>query len=90
VPETGKIAGDSIEEQAVQVLKNIESVLKAAGMDFSNVVKTTVFLTDLADFAAMNAIYGEKFPQNPPGRSCMQEAKLPAGANMEMEVVAVR
>jgi 2-iminobutanoate/2-iminopropanoate deaminase len=90
VPETGKIAGDSIEEQAVQVLKNIESVLKAAGMDFSNVVKTTVFLTDLADFAAMNAIYGEKFPQNPPARSCVQVAKLPAGAKMEMEVVAVR
>jgi 2-iminobutanoate/2-iminopropanoate deaminase len=90
VPETGKIAGESIEEQAVQVLKNIESVLKAAGMDFSNVVKTTVFLTDLADFAAMNAIYGEKFPQNPPARSCVQVAKLPAGAKMEMEVVAVR
>ena len=90
VPETGKIAGDSIEEQAVQVLKNIESVLKAAGMDFSNVVKTTVFLTDLADFAAMNAIYGEKFSQNPPARSCVQVAKLPAGARMEMEVVAVR
>jgi 2-iminobutanoate/2-iminopropanoate deaminase len=90
VPETGKIAGDSIEEQAVQVLKNIESVLKAAGMDFSNVVKTTVFLTDLADFAAMNAIYGEKFSQNPPARSCVQVAKLPAGAKMEMEVVAVR
>jgi 2-iminobutanoate/2-iminopropanoate deaminase len=90
VPETGKIAGDTIEEQAVQVLKNIESVLKAADMDFSNVVKTTVFLTDLADFAAMNAIYGEKFPQNPPARSCVQVAKLPAGAKMEMEVVAVR
>jgi 2-iminobutanoate/2-iminopropanoate deaminase len=59
-------------------------------MDFSNVVKTTVFLTDLADFAAMNAIYGEKFPQNPPARSCVQVAKLPAGAKMEMEVVAVR
>jgi 2-iminobutanoate/2-iminopropanoate deaminase len=90
VPETGKIAGDTIEEQAVQVLKNIESVLKAAHMDFSNVVKTTVFLTDLTDFAAMNAIYGEKFPQNPPARSCVQVAKLPAGAKMEMEVVAVR
>lgn len=90
VPETGKLAGESIEEQAVQVLKNLEAVLSAAGMSFANVVKTTVFLTDLADFAPMNAIYAEKFPTNPPARSCVQVAKLPAGAKMEMEVVAVR
>ena len=90
VPETGKLAGDTIEEQAVQVLKNLEAVLAAANMSFANVVKTTVFLTDLADFAPMNAIYAEKFPTNPPARSCVQVAKLPAGAKMEMEVVAVR
>lgn len=90
VPETGKLAGDTIEEQAVQVLKNLEAVLAAADMSFANVVKTTVFLTDLADFAPMNAIYAEKFPTNPPARSCVQVAKLPAGAKMEMEVVAVR
>lgn len=90
VPETGKLAGESIEEQAVQVLKNLEAVLAAADMSFANVVKTTVFLTDLADFAPMNAIYAEKFPTNPPARSCVQVAKLPAGAKMEMEVVAVR
>ena len=90
VPETGKLAGESIEEQAVQVLKNLEAVLAAAGMSFANVVKTTVFLTDLADFAAMNAIYAEKFPENPPARSCVQVAKLPAGAKMEMELIAVR
>ncbi|MCD8008209.1 MAG: Rid family detoxifying hydrolase, partial [Clostridiales bacterium] len=57
VPETGKLAGDTIEAQATQVLANLEAVLAAAGMTFANVVKTTVFLTDLADFAAMNAIY---------------------------------
>lgn len=90
VPETGKLAGESIEEQAVQVLANLEAVLSAAGMSFANVVKTTVFLTDLGDFAAMNAIYATKFPENPPARSCVQVAKLPAGAKMEMEVVAVR
>lgn len=90
VPETGKLAGDTIEEQAVQVLRNLEAVLAAADMSFANVVKTTVFLTDLADFAPMNAIYAEKFPTNPPARSCVQVAKLPAGAKMEMEVVAVR
>ena len=90
VPETGKLAGESIEEQAVQVLKNLEAVLAAADMSFANVVKTTVFLTDLADFAPMNAIYAEKFPTNPPARSCVQVAKLPAGAKMEMEVIASR
>lgn len=88
VPETGKLAGDTIEAQANQVLANLEAVLAAAGMTFANVVKTTVFLTDLADFAAMNAIYATKFPTNPPARSCVQVAKLPAGAKMEMELIA--
>ncbi|MCD8147545.1 MAG: RidA family protein [Clostridiales bacterium] len=88
VPETGKLAGDTIEAQATQVLANLEAVLSAAGMTFANVVKTTVFLTDLADFAAMNAIYATKFPENPPARSCVQVAKLPAGAKMEMELIA--
>lgn len=87
-PATGKMAGDTIEEQANQVLNNLESVLAAAGMTFANVVKTTVFLTDLADFATVNGIYGTKFPTNPPARSCVQVAKLPAGAKIEMEVIA--
>lgn len=90
VPETGKLAGDTIEVQATQVLANLEAVLAAAGMTFANVVKTTVFLTDLADFAAMNAIYATKFPTNPPARSCVQVAKLPAGAKMEMELIATK
>lgn len=87
-PATGKMAGDTIEEQANQVLANLEAVLAAADMTFANVVKTTVFLTDLADFATVNGIYGTKFPQNPPARSCVQVAKLPAGAKIEMEVIA--
>ena len=59
-------------------------------MTFQNVVKTTVFLTDLSDFAPMNALYAELFPSNPPARSCVQVAKLPAGAKIEMEVVAIK
>lgn len=90
VPETSKLVGESIEAQANQVLDNLEQVLKAAGMDFSNVVKTTVFLTDLADFAAVNAIYATRFPSDPPARSCVQVAKLPAGAKMEMELIAAK
>lgn len=88
VPETGALAGDTIQEQATQVFANLEAVLAAAGMTFADVVKTTVFLTDLADFAEMNAIYATKFPENPPARSCVQVAKLPAGAKMEMELIA--
>ncbi len=90
VPETGKLAGDTIEEQAEQVLRNLEAVLKANGMDFSHVVKTTVFLADLKDFAAVNAIYATRFPQDPPSRSCVQVAGLPGGAKLEIELVAYR
>ena len=88
IPATGALAGESIEAQAEQVFQNLEAVLAAAGMTFANVVKTTVFLTDLADFAAMNAIYATKFPKDSPARSCVQVAKLPAGARMEMELIA--
>lgn len=90
VPATGKLAGEDIETQARQVLDNLEQVLAAAGMTFANVVKTTIFLTDLADFAAVNAVYGERFPVNPPARSCVQVAGLPAGAKLEMEMIACR
>ena len=90
VPETGKLAGESIEAQANQVLNNLEQVLKSAGLTFADVVKTTIFLTDLSDFAAVNAIYATRFPADPPARSCVQVAKLPAGAKMEMELIARR
>ena len=84
------LAGDTIEAQATQVFANLKAVLAAADMTFRNVVKTTVFLTDLNDFAPMNTLYAELFPSNPPARSCVQVAKLPAGAKIEMEVVAVK
>lgn len=90
VPETGVLAGDTIEAQAAQVFANLKAVLAAADMTFQNVVKTTVFLTDLNDFAPMNALYAELFPNDPPARSCVQVAKLPAGAKIEMELVAIR
>lgn len=87
-PATGKLAGDTIEVQAEQVLKNLEAVLAAHGMTFANVVKATVFLTDLTDFATVNAIYATRFPADPPARSCVQVAGLPGGSKIEIELVA--
>ncbi|MBQ3556388.1 MAG: RidA family protein [Oscillospiraceae bacterium] len=89
-PVTGKLVGDSIEAQTEQVLRNLEQVLSANGMTFANVVKTTVFLTDLADFATVNGIYATRFPADPPARSCVQVAALPAGARIEIELVAAK
>lgn len=89
-PAIGKIAGDSIEVQTEQVLKNLEAVLAANGMTFANVVKTTVFLTDLADFATVNGIYASRFPTEPPARSCVQVAGLPGGSKIEIELVACK
>lgn len=89
-PATGKLAGDTIEVQAEQVLKNLEAVLAAHGMTFAHVVKTTVFLTDLADFATVNAIYATRFSNEPPARSCIQVAGLPGGSKIEIELVAYK
>ena len=89
-PATGALAGDTIEVQTEQVLKNLEAVLAANDMTFDNVVKTTVFLVDLADFSVVNGIYASRFPQNPPARSCVQVAGLPAGSRIEIELVAVK
>ena len=90
VPETGKLVEGPIEAQAEQVLRNLEAVLAANDMTFANVVKTTVFLTNLADFGAVNAVYATRFPEYPPARSCVQVAALPAGAKLEIELVAAR
>lgn len=87
-PSTGKMAGDSIQEQTEQVMRNLEAVLAANGMTFSDVIKTTIFLADLADFTTVNSIYGSRFPVNPPARSCFQVAALPAGAKIEIEAIA--
>lgn len=87
-PLSGKIVGETIEEQTEQVLNNLEAVLTANGMSFENVIKTTVFLTDLNDFAAVNAIYATRFPTDPPARSCVQVAGLPAASKLEIELIA--
>ena len=89
-PATGTLAGEGIEAQTEQALRNVENVLAAAGLTFANVVKTTIFLTDLADFATVNGIYASRFPTEPPARSCVQVAALPAGARIEIEVIAAR
>lgn len=88
VPETGEILTGDIQSQAKQVMKNTLEVLKAADMNWSNVTKSMIFLTDLNDFAAVNEIYGEAFPKNPPARSCVQVSALPKGVNVEIEVLA--
>ena len=87
-PATGKLAGESIESQTEQALVNVENVLAAAGLTFADVVKTTIFLTDLADFATVNGIYATRFPAQAPARSCVQVAALPAEARIEIEVIA--
>lgn len=89
-PATGEVEGTTIEEQAEQVMKNIGALLEAAGLNFSNVVKTTCFLADLADFAAFNAVYAKYFPEAAPARSCFAVAGLPKGAKLEVETICVK
>ena len=90
VPETGLVIEGGIAEQAHQMFANIKAVLTAAGLDFCNVVKTTVFMTDLGQFATLNSIYAEYFPENPPARSCVEVSALPKGVLVECEVIAKR
>lgn len=87
-PQTGKLAEGGVVAQAQQSLKNIEALLAAAGATFDNVVKTTVFLADIADFAAVNEVYASKFTEPYPARSAVQVGVLPAGGLVEIEVIA--
>lgn len=89
-PETGKLVQDSIEAETQQVLNNLEAVLAEARMGFDNVVKTTVFITDMANFGAINAVYAKAFKNDPPARSCVQVAALPLGARIEIECIATK
>ena len=89
-PATGEFAGENIRAQARQSLENIKAILAAAGMGMPNVVKTTVLLQDMADFAAMNEVYAEYFTEPYPARAAFQVAKLPKGALVEIEAVAVQ
>lgn len=88
-PATGEIAGDSIETQAEQVMKNVGAILQAADMSYDNVVKTTCFIADMNDFAAFNAIYAKYFTSCP-ARSCVAVKEIPKKVLCEVEVIAVR
>ncbi len=89
-PVTNQVFTGEVKGQTELVMKNIEAVLKAAGLGFQNVAKTTIFLTSMNDFAAVNEIYGRFFPENPPARSTVAVAGLPKGVNVEIEIIAVK
>ena len=86
-PESGELVGTNIAEQTEQIMKNLSAVLEAAGTSFDNVVKTTCFLADIADFAVFNEVYG-KYITSAPARSCVAVKSLPKGALAEVEVIA--
>ena len=87
-PSTGKLSGDGIEVQTMQVLKNIRCVLEASGLELTSVVKTTIFLSDMDNFPAVNEIYGNEFGDHRPARSTVQVARLPLDVLIEIECIA--
>jgi 2-iminobutanoate/2-iminopropanoate deaminase len=89
VPGTGQMLEGDVAEQTRQVLENLAAVLAAANATFANVVKTTIFLASMDDFATVNAVYGEKFPSDPPARTTVQAARLPRDAKVEIDVIAI-
>jgi 2-iminobutanoate/2-iminopropanoate deaminase len=88
-PATGAFVSDDVAEQTVQVLKNLGEVLAAGGAGFGDVVKTTIFLADMNDFATVNEIYGRYFDENKPARATVQAARLPRDARVEIDCIAV-
>ena len=87
-PESGMFLSGEIEEETEQTLKNISAILQAGGVNFENVIKTTVYLSDLSDFARMNQVYEKYFSKNKPARACVQVAALPKGAKVEIDAIA--
>ena len=87
-PRTGEFVAGGVAEQTEQVLRNLTAVLEAAGTTLDRVVKTTVFLADMNDFAAMNEVYGRYFTGNPPARATVEAARLPRDARVEIEAIA--
>jgi 2-iminobutanoate/2-iminopropanoate deaminase len=87
-PVSGQLITGTIEEQTRQVLQNVKAVLEAAGSSLQSVVKTTVFIRSMDDFARVNAVYAEFFPADPPARSCVEVARLPKDVGVEIEVMA--
>ena len=88
-PKSGKLEVSSIEAETQQVLRNLRAILEAAGSSLPRVVKTTIYLTNLEDFAAVNAVYGEFFSDAPPARATVQVAALPMGARIEIDAIAL-
>lgn len=89
-PETGNIVEGGIYEQTEQVMKNLEGILTEAGYTFDNVVKSTCLLSDMANFAAMNEVYGKRFSQNPPARAAFAVRTLPKEVLVEIEMIAAK
>ena len=87
-PESGIFLSGEIEEETEQTLKNISAILQAGGVNFENVIKTTVYLSDLNDFTRMNQVYEKYFSKNKPARACVQVAALPKGARIEIDAIA--
>lgn len=87
-PTTGKIVDGGIDIQTRQVMANLEAVLKAAGLDFSHVLKTTIYLKNLSDFSRVNTIYGAFFDENPPARACVEVSRLPQDVLVEIDMIA--
>ena len=90
VPATGEFAEGGVAGQTRQSLENVKAVLAQAGLGMENIIKTTVFLNDMNDFAAMNEVYAAFFPADPPARSAVEVARLPKDALVEIEAIAVR
>ena len=87
-PKTGALITETIEAATVQVMENLKAVLQEAGLTFDHVVKTTIYLIDLNDFASVNAAYGRYLPENPPARATVQVAALPKGVAVEIDAIA--
>lgn len=89
VPETMEVVEGDVQAQTAQSLKNLKAILAESGADFSNVVKTTVFIKDMNEFGAINEVYAEYFRENKPARACVEVARLPKDVKVEIEVIAV-
>lgn len=89
VPETMEIVEGDVKAQTAQSLKNVKAILAQAGLDFSHVVKSTVFIKDMNEFAAINEVYAEYFGENKPARACVEVARLPKDVKVEIEVIAI-
>ncbi|MGX9757278.1 RidA family protein [Clostridioides difficile] len=89
VPETMEVVEGDVQAQTAQSLKNLKAILSESGADFSNVVKTTVFIKDMNEFGAINEVYAEYFGENKPARACVEVARLPKDVKVEIEVIAV-